>query len=124
MFKGWYLLTAFLTFILIFLIGFFAGVSWTTAIWRALGAGTLMGGATFFFLAYLARLLIPAKEIAAASGSVIDIVVPQETPHQSAPAEKEFSPFIPQQINPDLQEIIKEDPLRAAQILEKMGLDL
>lgn len=124
MFKGWYLFAAFFTFILIFFIAYFSGVSWTTALWRALGAGTLMGGATFFFLAYLGRLLIPAEEIAAASESVIDVVVPQEVPHQVSPVETEFKPFIPQQINPDLQEFIKEDPLRAAQILEKMGLDV
>lgn len=121
MFKGWYLITAFFTFILIYIIGFFAGVTWTTALWRALGAGTIMGGATYFFLTYLAKLLIPAEEIAAA-GSVIDIVAPQENPHQED-QEAPFKPFVPQQINPDLQEIIKEDPLRAAQILEKMALD-
>lgn len=142
MFKSWYLIPGFLIFFIIFIIALASGVTWSHALIRGAGAGGLLGAAIVVLIEYINRLFAPYLEAAAGSEeeqvptneATFDLTVPAENPldngletQSQQPVSTEAGDFKPlisqQQIDPEIEELIRQDPLRAAKIIEKMGLE-
>jgi len=129
------------------ILGFSAQVSWNVVLQRAFLATLATEAVILGFDLFVNNHLFPAgKEPFEDSlaelwqrtdglepvsgdnrGSLLNVTLAQETipldgAREEAAAE-EFKPLAPRQINPNVEKIIKDDPLRAAEIIRKMGLE-
>ncbi|MZP30557.1 hypothetical protein GTO91_12620 [Heliobacterium undosum] len=112
---------AFATFIwlLTAIIALSASVSLTALLIRSFSAAFVVGALTFAIVYYLDSILKdhadeknssrPGAE--APKGKLVDVQVPS------------MNPFVPGQIDADLDRLLADDPSRAAEIVRKMQLD-
>ncbi|MBM7867132.1 hypothetical protein GTO89_10425 [Heliobacterium gestii] len=118
--KVWITIT-FATFVwlLTAIVALSASVSWTALLLRSFSAAAVVGALTYGIIYYLARILTGDDDDNAravprdggAKGERVDVQVPA------------MNPFVPGQIDADLDRLLADDPSRAAEIVRKMQLD-
>ncbi|MHB8170452.1 MAG: hypothetical protein ACYDG6_02790 [Thermincolia bacterium] len=136
-----YIISSIMMFLIMTLMGFAAQVSWNVVFLRAFLATIAVGVIILVLDIFINNfLLVPPEEqgedsltelwqnsTGAHQGNLLNITLPEESffldGNREEAATTEFKPFAPQQINPDVEKLINEDPLRAAEIVRKMGLE-
>ncbi|MDA8233819.1 MAG: hypothetical protein M0Z31_03250 [Clostridia bacterium] len=135
-----YFISGLIMFFTMSLLGLAAQVSWNIVLLRAFGATLALEGIILALDIYINNFLLPYSEDLGEDslselwqindglpqGSLLNITLPEETfqlEESGEEAAADFKPFAPQQINPDVEKIIKDDPQRAAEIIRKMGLE-
>ncbi|MBC9783439.1 hypothetical protein H1S01_02790 [Heliobacterium chlorum] len=98
-----------------------ASVSWSALFIRSFCAASVVGGLTCVTLFYFDKVLTQSdnhRNITrshfgneAHKGSMVDVKVPAA------------NPFVPGQIEADIEELLASDPTRAAEIMRKMQLE-
>ena len=129
--KAIYIISSVIMFLIMTFMGLMAQVSWNVVLLRAFLATLALGGVILVLDIFINNFLLPTWEEqdedsladlwqynpGTHQGDLLNITLPEEA------ATTEFKPFAPQQINPDVEKIINEDPQRAAEIVRKMGLE-
>lgn len=108
------------TLILTMLAAFHASVSWSALLLRSIVSSLVMGGIGFALVSYIDRILI-GKHLSdpGTDGAVRDNVKGNQLDVQVPPV----LPFVPGQIEQDLERLLTADPVRAAEIIRKMQLN-
>ncbi|QGG48194.1 hypothetical protein [Heliorestis convoluta] len=101
------------------IVAFGASIGWTTILTRSMVAALVTGGLTFAIAFYFVKILekndlaehtIP-EDVEKSKGNNLDVQIPAE------------KPFVPGQIEAELEELLATDPARAAEIIRKMQLE-
>lgn len=120
-------------------MGLTSGIGITVVLFRSTLAAVVLGLLIFGFTFYLKTNILPSlhpdeedvdqefkgTKIDLNAGEEEDLTsLLQNNATEEKPKEKsEFVPFAPQQIDPNLKEMIKNNPKQAAEVIRKMGLD-
>ncbi|ABZ84806.1 hypothetical protein HM1_2250 [Heliomicrobium modesticaldum Ice1] len=112
---------AFATFIWLLTAGIAlsASVSWMALLTRSFSAAFVVGALTFLIVYYLDSILKDHAEEKNPSGSGAEAPKGNLVDVQVA----SMNPFVPGQIEADLDRLLADDPSRAAEIVRKMQLD-
>ncbi|HEX3033451.1 MAG TPA: hypothetical protein VHS59_14665 [Bacillota bacterium] len=119
MIRMWQVYTALVFCSLMLIIGFLSGVSLMVAVSRAVGWSILVLLLIVVNTQVLLGLL-PATDAAEEAPAQLDITLPaEEVPQQAAARTRQAV----QQIENDIEEMVKNDPVRVAELTRKMGLE-
>ncbi|MFZ5641383.1 MAG: hypothetical protein ACOY4Q_11955 [Bacillota bacterium] len=124
-------------FVIMLITGLVSGVTPAVLLVRAVLAAVLFAAISWCVFTFIIKgILAPPDQTQAPEeqseagdrpvrGTQFDIVLPAEEPAVQEPVVQEtaFKPLAPQQIDPQLNRIIGEDPERVASLVQKMGLE-
>lgn len=122
--RGWKFIISLIFFGLMIIIGLLSGVSYNVAIYRGLGWTTIFFGLLFIMERLLIEMHKPLEKVNAQS-HLLDVTVPSENgyePGKNNYREVQANQGI-QQIDHGLEEMIKNNPERIAELTRKMELD-
>ena len=119
--KRWPLVLAAAFFGLIILIGLVSGVSLSVAFARGAGWSVTILGLLLVMNRLLAGMLQPLEE-AETQGQALDVSLPPEYGDKPDPAGAQVMTGM-RQIDQDLEEMVKNNPERVAELTRKMGLE-
>jgi flagellar biosynthesis/type III secretory pathway M-ring protein FliF/YscJ len=124
MVKGWKLVLSFTFFGLILIIGLISGVSYDIAIYRGVGWSIILFGLLLILESLLVNSIQQPEENDAQS-SALDVTLPTEDGgRKEVIANQEAQKMSnKQQIDRELEEMIKNNPERIAELTRKMELD-
>jgi hypothetical protein len=126
------LLIGIITFLLISILGIIGEVSWGVIFIRAITASLVVSLMTYLAIYLIVDIVVKEHQN---SESILNLLVDdeinidelidttEEQPGKISSQTETIKPFVPNQFNADIETIIKEDPVRAAEIIRRMSLD-
>ncbi|HEX3033127.1 MAG TPA: hypothetical protein VHS59_13005 [Bacillota bacterium] len=121
MVRRWQVYLAIIFFLIIVFIGIIAEVSFSVTLTRALSWSFVVLALVVLNTQVVLRVIEQNLE---EPDSGIDITIPLENPEEPVrPAGRTGNLAGSQQIEKDLEEMVKNDPVRVADLTRKMGLD-
>jgi hypothetical protein len=127
------LLVGIMTFLLISILGIIGEVSWGVIFIRAITASLVVSLMTYLALYLILDILV--KEHLNSEESTLNLMLgdeinidelidtTEEQPGKMNSQTETIKPFVPNRFDSDIENIIKDDPVRAAEIISRMGLD-
>ncbi|MHB1167382.1 MAG: hypothetical protein ACYC0N_02440, partial [Carboxydocellales bacterium] len=124
MVKGWKLVLSFAFFGLILIIGLLSGVSYDVAIYRGVGWSIILFGLLLILERILVNSIQPLVENDAQSRA-LDVTLPPEDGERKVIKTNQEAQKMSnkQQIDHELEEMIRKNPERIAELTRKMELD-
>lgn len=124
MVKGWKLVLSFAFFGLILIIGLLSGVSYDVAIYRGVGWSIILFGLLLILERILVNSIQPLEENDAQSSALDVTLPPEDGGRKDVKANQKAQKMSnKQQIDRELEEMIRNNPERIAELTRKMELD-